>query len=96
MPAFTDSRNLRLFLGTLLYLAQGFPQGVVFYAIPSWLAVNGQSAAVVGSAAAAATLPWMVKWAVGALMDRYTFTPMGRRRPWLVGAQVCITLAFLA
>ncbi len=83
-------------MGTLLYLAQGFPQGVVFYAIPSWLAVNGQSAAVVGSAAAAATLPWMLKWAVGALMDRYTFMPMGRRRPWLVGVQLCITLMFLA
>lgn len=96
MPAFTDSRNLRLFLGTLLYLAQGFPQGVVFYAIPGWLAVNGQSAAVVGSAAAAASLPWAAKWLAGGMMDRYTFVPMGRRRPWLVGAQLCITLLFLA
>jgi len=96
LPAFSDSRNLRLFLGTLLYLAQGFPQGVVFYAIPSWLAVNGQSAAVVGMAATAATLPWMVKWAVGGLMDRYTYLPMGRRRPWLAGSQICIAFAFLA
>ena len=95
LPAFTDSETVRLFLGTLLYLAQGFPQGVVFYAIPSWLAVNGQSATVVGSAAAAAMMPWMAKWAVGALMDRYTFMPMGRRRPWLIGAQLCITLLFL-
>ena len=35
LPAFTDDRRLRLFLGTQLYLAQGFPQGVVFYAIPN-------------------------------------------------------------
>ena len=94
-PAFADSQNLRLFLGTLLYLAQGFPQGVVFYAIPSWLAVNGQSAAVVGAAAAAASLPWAAKWAVGAFMDRYTYLPMGRRRPWLVASQCGIALAFL-
>lgn len=95
-PAFADSRKLRLFLGTLLYLAQGFPQGVVFYAIPSWLAVSGQSAAVVGAAAGAAALPWSAKWAVGAFMDRYTYLPMGRRRPWLVASQCCIALAFLS
>ncbi|MEM6999394.1 MAG: MFS transporter [Pseudomonadota bacterium] len=94
-PAFVDDRNLRLFLGTLLYLAQGFPQGVVFYAIPNWLAVNEQGAAIVGMAAAAATMPWMAKWAVGAFMDRYTYLPMGRRRPWLIGAQLGIALAFL-
>lgn len=66
----------------------------MFYAIPSWLAVNGASATVVGSAAAAAAAPWMAKWAVGAFMDRYTYLPMGRRRPWLVGAQCAIALAF--
>ncbi len=95
LPAFADNRNLRLFLGTLLYLAQGFPQGVVFYAIPTWLAANGQSAAVVGAAAAAASLPWAAKFAVGAVMDRYTYLAMGRRRPWLVGAQFLIAAAFL-
>ena len=96
LPAFVDDRKLRLFLGTLLYLAQGFPQGVVFYAIPNWLAVNEQGAAVVGMAAAAASMPWMAKWAVGAFIDRYTYLPMGRRRPWLIGAQVGIAIAFLS
>jgi len=96
LPTFADSRNLRLFLGTLLYLAQGFPQGVVFYAIPTWLAANDQSAAIVGTAAAAASLPWAAKFAVGALMDRYTYLAMGRRRPWLVTAQMGIVIAFLA
>lgn len=95
LPAFADDRKLRLFLGTLLYLAQGFPQGVVFYAIPSWLAVNGQGAAIVGMAASAATMPWMAKWAVGAVMDRYTYLPMGRRRPWLIGSQLGIAAVFV-
>ena len=95
LPAFADDRKLRLFLGTILYLAQGFPQGVVFYAIPNWLAVNGQGAAIVGMAAAAATMPWMAKWAVGAVMDRYTYLPMGRRRPWLIGSQLGIAAVFL-
>lgn len=95
IPAFSDGGFVRLMLGTLLYLAQGFPQGVVFYAIPTWLGANGQSAVVVGAAASAASLPWMLKFMVGAVMDRYTWLPMGRRRPWLIGAQSLIGIAFL-
>ena len=28
-------------------------------------------------------------------MDRYQFLPMGRRRPWVLGAQLGMTLSFL-
>lgn len=90
LPAFADSTKLRLALGTLLYLAQGFPQGIFFAAIPTWLAANGQSTAVVAAAAAAASLPWSVKFLAGLVMDRYTWRPMGRRRPWLIGSQAGI------
>lgn len=62
IPAFAEGGRVRLVLGTLLYLAQGFPQGIVFYAIPTWLAAKGQSAVVVGAAASAASLPWMIKF----------------------------------
>jgi PAT family beta-lactamase induction signal transducer AmpG len=95
IPAFADSRNLRLFLGTVLYLAQGFPQGVFFAAIPTWLAANGQSTAVVASAAAAAALPWSFKFLAGLFLDRYTWRPMGRRRPWLIGSQAGIAACLL-
>ncbi len=93
-PTFTDNGKLRLLMGALLYLAQGIPQGVVFYAIPSWLAVNGQSAAAVGSVVAAVSLPWSLKFIFGAVVDRYTFLPMGRRRAWLIGAQLLIVAIF--
>ncbi len=95
LPAFIDSTRMRLFLGTLLYLAQGFPQGIVYYAIPTWFAATGQSTAVVGAAAAAASLPWSLKFLAGLMVDRYTWLPMGRRRPWLVGAQAAIMLVLL-
>ncbi len=95
IPAFADSRNLRLFLGTVLYLAQGFPQGVFFAAIPTWLAANGQSTEVVASAAAAAALPWSFKFLAGLFLDRYTWRPMGRRRPWLIGSQAGIAACLL-
>ena len=90
IPAFADSSRLRLLLGTLLYLAQGFPQGIFFYALPAWLVANDQSTEVVAMAVAAASLPWSFKFLAGLLMDRVSWLPMGRRRPWLVGSQTGI------
>ncbi|MEM1050649.1 MAG: MFS transporter [Pseudomonadota bacterium] len=95
LPAFADSTRLRLVLGTLLYLAQGIPQGIFFGAIPTWLAANGQSTEVVAMAAAAASLPWSFKFLAGLFMDRYTWLPMGRRRPWLVGSQSAIFIVLM-
>ena len=95
IPAFADSSKLRLLLGTLLYLAQGFPQGIFFYALPAWLVANDQSTEVVAMAVAAASLPWSFKFLAGLMMDRVSWLPMGRRRPWLVGSQTGI-LATLA
>ena len=96
IPAFADSSKLRLMLGTLLYLAQGFPQGIFFYAMPTWLAANGQSTEVVALAAAAASLPWSLKFIAGLFMDRDTWAAMGRRRPWLIGSQICIIISLIA
>lgn len=79
----------------MLYLAQGFPQGVLFTALPSWLAVNGQPAASVGLVASASLLPWSLKFLVGGFVDRYAYLAMGRRRSWLIGAQFAIIALFL-
>lgn len=87
IPTFSDSSRIRLFLGSVLYLAQGLPQGVMFYGLAAWLAANGQSAAAVGAVVAAVSIPWTLKFLLGALLDRYAYLPMGRRRAWLVGAQ---------
>jgi PAT family beta-lactamase induction signal transducer AmpG len=35
-------------------------------------------------------LPWSLKFINGFLVDRYTFLPMGRRRIWVVGAQIVV------
>ena len=96
MPAFVDSPRLRLFLGTTLYLAQGFPQGIMNFALPSWLAVNGAPASTVGLVAAAGSIPWTVKFLIAGFVDRYAYIAMGRRRGWLVAAQLAIVLTFLA
>ena len=56
---------------------------------------NGQSTAVVASAVAAAGLPWSVKFLAGLFIDRYTWRPMGRRRPWLIGSQTAIVVTLV-
>ncbi len=81
------SRALRLFTLFILYVGQGMPIGLFWFAVPAWMAVNGASAAEVGSVAALTALPWSLKLVNGFIMDRYTFLPMGRRRAWILGAQ---------
>jgi PAT family beta-lactamase induction signal transducer AmpG len=71
-----------------MYVAQGVPIGLFFFAIPAWLAANGASALEVGSYVGATALPWSLKFINGFLMDRFAFLAMGRRRAWLIGAQL--------
>lgn len=88
------SRALRLFTLFILYVGQGMPIGLFWFAIPAWMAVNGAPAADVGSVAALTALPWSLNLVNGFIMDRYTFLPMGRRRVWIIGAQG-VMIAFL-
>ncbi|MBX7531940.1 MFS transporter [Qipengyuania sp. 1XM1-15A] len=89
-----NSQRLRLFTLFILYVGQGMPIGLFWFAIPAWMAVNGAPAADVGSVAALTALPWSLKLVNGFIMDRYTFLPMGRRRAWILGAQF-VMIAFL-
>ena len=90
------SRSLRLFTLFILYIGQGLPIGLFWFAVPAWMAVNGASAGQVGSVAALTALPWSLKLVNGFIMDRYTFLPMGRRRAWILGAQGVMIAALLA
>lgn len=91
----TQSMPLRLLTLLLFYFTQGFPVGLFFYAIPTWMAANGVGTAEIASVVAVAALPWSLKIANGFFIDRYTFLPMGRRRVWIIGAQATIVLALL-
>ena len=89
------SQKLRLFTLFILYVGQGMPIGLFWFAIPTWMAVNGASAADVGTVAALTALPWSLKLVNGFIMDRYTFLAMGRRRIWILGAQGVMILCLL-
>ncbi len=91
-----DHPRIRYATGAMMYFAQGIPQGLLGIAIPAWLASEGIGAAEIGSYLAVIVLPWAFKLATGPLMDRYEFLPMGRRRPWALGAQLGLSLSLLA
>ena len=90
------SARVRYTAGSIMYFAQGIPQGLLAIAIPVWLASQGVGAGDIGSYLAVIVLPWAFKLVTGPLMDRYEFLPMGRRRPWVIGAQLGLSLALLA
>ncbi len=94
-PALATRRGLRLFTLFALYFAQGVPEGLLYVAVPAWLAANGASAAAVGSYIAIILLPWSFKLLNGVIMDRFFFAAMGRRRPWIIAAQLVLVLAML-
>ena len=87
-----NDRRLRLFTLFILYVAQGVPLGLFWFAIPAWMAANGADAADVGYVLGFTALPWTLKLVNGFIMDRYTFLAMGRRRIWIIGAQTVMIL----
>ncbi len=92
----SDSPRVRYATGMMRYVAQGIPMGLLGIAIPVWLASQGIGASDIGTYLAVIVLPWAFKLVTGPLMDRYEFLPMGRRRPWVIGAQLGLSLALLA
>ena len=95
LPTLTDNRWLRLFAFAGLYAAQGLPWGIFIVAIPTWLASQGHSSTEVGLFIASVTLPWTFKLFSGPVMDRFIFPSLGRRRPWVIIAQLVIIIGCL-
>ena len=91
-----DSRRLRLTLFTAAYVSQGVPIGLLTIALPAYLAEHGMTLAQIAWYQGIVGLPWGFKLIGGPLMDRFAFPPMGRRRPWILGAQAGLTLSLLS
>jgi PAT family beta-lactamase induction signal transducer AmpG len=87
---------MRYAAGSAMYFAQGIPYGLMNIAVPAWLASQGVGAGQIASFLAVIILPWAFKLLSGPLMDRYQFLAMGRRRPWVIGAQLGMTLSFFS
>lgn len=96
LPALSEHKLLRYFSFAILYVAQGVPEGMTLFGIPAWMAMNGKTAAEIGTYTAIVFIPFGFKIAAAPLMERFTFLPMGRRRPWIILGQSGIAASFLA
>ena len=74
----STSPRLRYITFSALYTAQGIPEGLTFFAIPAWLALNNVSAAAIGGYLARSK-PWSFKLFAGPLMDRWSYRPWAGR-----------------
>lgn len=84
------SVNAPLRISTLcvLYAAQGIPDGFVRIALKTYLIGQQVSTEAVGTIIAMVSWPWALKWVWGPFIDRFGYRPMGRRRPWILAAQI--------
>ncbi len=95
-PALSQNAPLRYLTFSALYVAQGIPEGLLWFGIPAWLAMNGKSAAEIGAFVAILGLPWSFKILAAPMMDRFTFLAMGRRRPWILFGQLGLAASFMS
>lgn len=96
LPVLSENTFLRYFSFAVLYVAQGIPEGLLWYAIPAWLAMNGKTPAEIGSYVAVIGMPWSLKIINAPIMDRFTYLAMGRRRPWVLFGQLGLILSFFS
>ena len=92
-PFLENNHRVRFATVMLLYFAQGIPRGLLQVAMPAWLASQGLSAAAIASYLAVVILPWVFKLFTGPVMDRFQYPTMGLRRPWVLGAQLGMSLS---
>jgi PAT family beta-lactamase induction signal transducer AmpG len=91
----TDNALTRYVTFSALYIAQGIPEGITYFAIPAWLAMNGKSALEIAAFVGVVGIPWSFKILIAPLMDRFTFLAMGRKRPWVIFGQLGLIVSFL-
>ena len=92
----TGSALSRYFSFSALYVAQGIPEGILFFAMPAWLAMNDKPATEIAAFIGVILIPWSFKLLIAPLMDRFTILSMGRKRPWVIFGQLGLILSFLS
>ncbi|SDR67509.1 MFS transporter [Christiangramia echinicola] len=91
----TDNAKTRYLTFSALYVAQGIPEGITYFALPAWMAMNGKSAMEIASLVSVMLIPWSFKVLIAPLMDRFTVLSMGRKRPWVLFGQLGLILSFI-
>ena len=95
MTSLTESKAARISTLCALYFAQGFPWGFMTTALVANLAKQGLTVADTGHLIAMAILPWTFKLIWAPLIDSFNFPAMGRRRPWIIFAEIMMAVILI-
>lgn len=95
MPTLSQSRLLRFITFGALYLAQGVPWGFISVGYVTFLTDRGLDNTAVGAALSIAYLPWSFKALWGPIIDRFPSARFGRRRPFILGAELLMSVTLL-
>ena len=94
--ALADNRKQRIITLCGLYVAQGVPWGFMAITLPAFLSdkynVGDEE---LGHLKGVILLPWAFKLLWAPLMDTFTIRSMGRRRPWIIGAELLMAATLL-
>ncbi|MDA1013016.1 MAG: MFS transporter [Planctomycetota bacterium] len=97
--ALSNNRVERLSMLCAMYFAQGLPWGFMVTAVISYLTGLKQDPILPEEAAnlsAMILLPWTFKLVWAPFIDTMTIRSMGRRRPWIIGAELMMAMSLLA
>jgi PAT family beta-lactamase induction signal transducer AmpG len=94
----TSTARSRLFFFGALYFAQGVPWGFITVPLQTYMTGQGMGPKEIGSMISLAYMPWAFKPLLGPLTDAIDLGRLGRRRPWILGAEIGmgVTLLILA
>ncbi|MCP3695383.1 MAG: MFS transporter, partial [Planctomycetaceae bacterium] len=90
-----ESRSKRLTILCALYIAQGIPWGFMDITLVNYLIDSGITVGEAAKVASFILLPWAFKLIWAPLIDTVTIRSMGRRRSWIIGAQVMMALTLI-
>jgi PAT family beta-lactamase induction signal transducer AmpG len=90
----SEHRRWRFVVFLMLYVAQGIPFGLIAIALPAYMAQQGVDALTISAFLGFCLLPHAIKLVNGPIMDRWTYWPMGKRRPWVLIAQCILVTVF--
>lgn len=95
MPSLLATRRGRLAALFLLYVTEGIPLGFTATALATEMRRQGLGPQEIGAFVGSLYLPWAWKWAIGPVVDVVSPDRFGRRRAWIVGAQLLMAASLL-
>jgi PAT family beta-lactamase induction signal transducer AmpG len=95
--ALSNSRAQRMSMLCAMYVAQGLPWGFMLNTVVSYITDDDETvtATEIGRLTAMILYPWTFKLVWAPLIDSMTVRSMGRRRPWIIGAQLMMAVSLL-